>query len=73
MTNQIQSMRNSPNGVLSHQGHDGFIDPHTEGDFFPNPIAQEEVFEAIQQFASGAETITLDELRSEIAQPSQTR
>ena len=60
--------RASPISTISANGHVDFTDVGVEDTFFPSLEVAEKVSKAVREFAGGAETITLEELRTEVAQ-----
>ena len=52
----------------SRNGHADSTDAGEKDTFFSSQEVAEDVFKAVREFAGSAETITLEELRSEVAQ-----
>ena len=57
----------SLNGRVHHEAEEG------SESFFSSPEMAQNVLASIEQFAGGAETVTLEQLRSEVAQSSKLR
>ena len=66
MANELSSSKlNSPNGVVRE------LIPIEE--FFDNPEEERVVREAILDFATGVDTITMEELRTKVAESKKIR
>ena len=73
MEHESQEITHEPPTSISVNGRVHLEEEMKEDDFFSSPEVAEAVFESVRQFAAGAETITLEELRSEVAQSSKVR
>ena len=57
----------SLNGRVHHEAEEG------DESFFSSPEMERDVLASIKQFVGGVETVTLEQLRSEVAQSSKLR